>query len=283
MGKVLTIDKIGNRAMIPVLRRREILKARVLTANEKKGLPKGSPDILALSPLGQRGVLDRNDVMKNYRYLKGTRIYLSGWRSGREYIIMRMDKTPAAAIMVPPGHVIKVNNTIAKSGSYIVCLLDSSGSIDRATASVISKKMFRKMFTIPPNDIINKHKNKSKKAVNDKPAIPKEQLEQRRKEKITKIGNARPLNVNQKIRDIQNTGDKKFKAIGKLMSRDDKMIGFVVQDDKDIMHKISKKEMLLLCQKKLVENVVAATREADGAVYLRGNGIKIGELPHFYN
>ena len=36
MGKVLTIDKIGNRAMIPVLRRREILKARVLTANEKK-------------------------------------------------------------------------------------------------------------------------------------------------------------------------------------------------------------------------------------------------------
>ena len=295
----LTINDIPDKVFIPVVRKRDILKAQIITAVEKANLPKGSSDVRTETPLGHEGLLSRNEIMNNYYYLSGHKISLSGWQTGSKYTLSRNDNTPAFAMMIPLNCVVELNGAINKAknetGQYLVCLSDANGEIDRASASIISKPMFRKMFNVTPHEVISRHKGSGNKILGknvgntavestDTGKMVPRQLLEAVAHGAGDLRQAHEIAIhtsNQK--NNQGVGKEKvqvyrFSAVAKLLNEDNKIVGFVIQDNKGMTKQISKREMLNLCSQKLVDNIILATREPEGSKYLRGNGIKIESL-----
>lgn len=72
------------------------------------------------------------------------------------------------AMQVPTNLTASVNGKMANvfkkdSGDYIVCYCGADGKVDKRTAAVISSKMFHKMFSIPMNETIRKHRGSGNK------------------------------------------------------------------------------------------------------------------------
>lgn len=305
----LVFDDVPDKAFIPVVRKRDILKARILTASDKAKLTKGSSDVHVESPLGHERLMSRNEIINKYNYLNGHKIKMAGWKTGKEYIIMCNDNTNAAAMMIPincamslGGKMVNVKNK--EYGEYVVCMQDSNGKIDRSTASVISRSMFRKMFSILPNNVIEKHAGSGNRAFNRKNDIKNTVKEVSKQPELSKVNTGNrivPVNNTErrglsdsikgnidKSKPVSNVSSKeapsnsKFNAVGKLLNENNKIVGFVIKDNNGMTKQVSKKEMLALCTQKLVGNIVIATKEDSGAKYLRGNGIKIESLAPFY-
>jgi len=255
-------NELPNRAFIPVLRKRDIVKVRVLTAEEKRNIQRGSPDVVVETILGHKYLQKRDYIIDNYSYLNGQKISIGGWRAGVEYLVYREDNTPALALMVPLKSSIEINGIKVISGEgndgvYVVCFLGGDGNIDRQSVGVVSRHIFRKMFSVLPNKIIDYHAKNKGKHVN-------KTISQHKK----------PLQTIAKENNL-------ITAVGRLMGANGKVVGFVVQDRLGRQRNVTKKEMLELCNKKLVDNIVVAVRDIDGLTYLRGNGIKIEELKEY--
>ena len=297
----LTMTDIPDKVFIPVVRKRDIIKARILSSSEKSKLPKGSSDVRVETPLGHEGLLSRTEIMGNYFHLSGHKIVLSGWKTGTDYILTRNDHTPAFAMMIPLNCIVELNGNINKkkneTGQYLVCLTNEKGEIDRESASLLSRPMFRKMFNVTPNEIIAKHKGSGGKllgknvgkTVENENSLP-EQINTGNKllsrNNIAEPSSQPPVQpLAQKNKPegpkVQNQ-DNKLMAVGKLLNEENKIVGFVIQDSKGMTRQISKREMLNLCSQKLVDNIMLATKDTDGSKYLRGNGIKIESLTTFY-
>lgn len=157
----LKLSDVVERGMIPVIRKREIVRARALSRAEKKAEYAG--DILITEPSGRKRMITRQELLKTYTYLNGKKISLSGWKSDKHYIIGRLDNTNAFAMMVPLNCTANVNGTMVnqsnrKSADYIVALASSNGGIDTSTIGIIPSALFKKMYYIPPNEIITRNK-----------------------------------------------------------------------------------------------------------------------------
>lgn len=294
----VVISDIPKSVFIPVIRKREILKAQILSRDTKKGLniPNGGNDILAVSPLGDTEYISRKDVVSRYYYLNGNRVRLSGWKTSKEYIITRKDTTPSYAFMVPSGYVILLSDRKITSGNYIVCQLDTEQRLDIDMAKALNRNMFRKMFSILPNDIIAKHsrdnKNKGQRLANNglgngssaihKVNTPKQKVEVKLsniQNKLDKDTNRGSINKENGNINVSSNSQYKYTTVGRLLNSDRKIIGFIIKDKNGMTKQVSKKEMLTLCNNKLIDNIVVATRESNGTRYLRGNGIRIESLP----
>lgn len=153
--------------MIPVVRKRDIVRARPLSREEKKA-ESGQGDILIIEPSGLKRTITRKELLSRYTYLNGKRIGISGWRSSNEYMIGRLDNTNAYAMMVPLNCTVEIqglqaNNSDRKSADYIVALALPNGGVDPNTIGIIPSALFKKMYYIPPNDIITRNKGKGHK------------------------------------------------------------------------------------------------------------------------
>lgn len=164
----LKLEDIISHGMIPVIRKRDILRVRVMTADEKRSIQHGAPDMVAVTPSGQQLVLKRSDIRGRYTYLSGKKINLAGWSYSNTYMIIRGDHTRAFAMMIPTNCTVRLGNRMAnKSGrsgaDYIVALESASGDIDRETLGIIPSALFKKMYTIPNNEVIQRNKGKGHK------------------------------------------------------------------------------------------------------------------------
>ena len=73
--------------------------------------------------------------------------------------------------------------------------------------------------------------------------------------------------------------NQQYTAIGRLM-QNGVIAGFVIQNSKGATRNVTKQEMMQLCQRKMISNVVLSRKES-GAYYLRGNGIRIDMLQSY--
>ena len=67
-------------------------------------------------------------------------------------------------------------------------------------------------------------------------------------------------------------------AIARIVSSGS-TVGFVLRKPNGQLAHVDIGKMHAICKRKLVSNIVIATNEVTGKTYLRGNGIKIEDLP----
>lgn len=158
----IDLDEILSKGMIPVIRKRDILKARLLSIDEKKSAGRESLEIFVTSPLGHSYTMSKEDLINNYTYLNGRRINISGWKSTKERMVYRIDETAFLAIQIPINCTVDVNNkqvnkSISTVGEYIIAYQNNDGGPDPDKLGVITSAMFKKMFYMPPNDVITRN------------------------------------------------------------------------------------------------------------------------------
>lgn len=350
----IDIKDVVNRGMIPVVRKRDILRVRIMSSEEKKGLPRGSPDIVAISPSGTQITMSRSEVVKNYSYLSGKKISLAGWKSSNEYTIFKPDNTQAFAMMVPLNCTTLVNGKEAnksgrKNADYIIVLADDSGEPMMQTLGIIPSAMFKKMYHMPNNDVIQRNKGKGHKLFGKGPGGEEERLPQYnnvQQEPIAKISQvplkqkfakqplkqkpidfagelnldtssldfgdsdmytentpqskmpkhdmnmvtaSRPLRTQplqtqaqtQQQPQAQQHNEYKYMAIGRLINQSGQLVGFVIQNKQQDTRNITLAQMMGLCEKRLVSNIMVTRQAETGKAYLRGNNIRIESLPSY--
>lgn len=295
----LVYNDIPSKAFIPVIRRTDIVKARPMNKDERKQYDRGGPDILLLTPTGEQRAITRKELMSNYSYLNGKKITITGWTSKSTYTVAKMDNSTLYAMLIPENCTVSILGKLANKNrnrrDYIICGTDASGDIDRDNVGVLSNSLFRKMFQIPQHDVIARNLGKGNKTfdisnvkrnrgqVKSKPVNTSKAMDfglntnefndlaqEIQQQPVKKVGTN--MNIVKNDETI-----KKLTAVGRLM-RNGSIEGFVVQNNKGETRNVTKKEMMMLCNKKLVDNIMLSTNENTGKYYLRGNGIRIEML-----
>ena len=310
----LDLASIPDRAFIPVIRKRNILKAQI----NSKGSSKYS--IRIQSPMGDYQDIQRKELLENYRYLQNKKINLHGWKSDTYYTIFMSDNSKMYAMQVPLSVTAYVNGVIANTtsgrqkGDYIVCYGGADGKIDKRTAKVIQATTFHKMFSIPKNEIIMKYRGKSKNKLKKAFTPPKRYLVQpggpskithqqktnrpidiktdtQNKNKNTVSNQIKPTPTNPTYRVNAATlpgidssiarpmGTPKqnpVRTVGKLL-RGQILVGFVIQDGQRVKQ-VNTNQMKIFIANGIVTDVMVQ-KNAYGMEYFRGNGIQIEQLP----
>lgn len=301
----VTLSSLPDDLFMPVIKKVDIVSARILSRQEREQLnvQRGGADVLIETPSGRSMLITRNQLIENYRLLNGGKIKLSSWKNGVNYLIMKPANSNAFALMVPRKYAIVLDNNVSNSvgmpGVYVVCDSSEDGSIDKSSAHVVDRILFRKMYNMPQNDIIARfsHRGQLKKGnnivrdinVNVRPSnvdgnnvnMHLSNIDSNNVKGEKSVAVKEGLNFSNN-RVIKEEGDGRyFTAIGKLVNNDGKIVGFVVRDKKGNTRNVTKVEMLRLCENRLVDNIVAVYKEGTNTRYLRGNGIKIEDLPSY--
>lgn len=291
---------IPDKAFIKVIRKRDIVKARPLNREEKKAGDRGGPDIILIGPTGDRRLITRRELLKNYTYINGKKINIRAWTSKKTYLIGRMDNTEAYALGIPSNWRLNLETKRQSRGGkdYLICLAGQDGVINRSEVGVIQSSLFRKMYHIPENEVItrnigkgnklftgkSKGLNNNKDRIGIKKEVKYEQSSEHKNDPFKQLVDemqSEGLNEQKKLNDSaikKNTVErKKYTAKGRLMSNG-MLVGFIIENSAGEVTEITKQDMIKLCKSKLVDNIVLGKKEANGVYYLRGNGIRIEML-----
>lgn len=296
----ISFDSIKDRMFIPAIKVRDIVRARPLSASEKESIQRGSPDILINPVIGESYLIHRNDVIRNFVYTNGKRIKTSGWKAESQYVIFRADNTTVMVMQVPQNHTVVVNGVIAnektrKSGDYIVCPLTENNEIDREHASVVSSAIFRKMCYIPRNEVIDRHRGSKNKFFDFISGVNLQDKFRDRKNRV--INPIKQTPIPSGIRSTASVpkpnayensarynipkADSSYKVVGQIVDAYGKRVGFVISAPSGATKEIDKLTAMKLAENKKISNM-EAVKSQSGDIYLRGNGIRLEDLPVSY-
>lgn len=279
--KTVRFADIPDKAFVKVHKKREIVRVRLLTPKEKHSMPRGSFDVLMQSATGDKKLVDRNVVLSAYRYPNGKSIDMHDWSNKKSYVLMRNTNQPALGMLIPSDMIVDLNGrtTNQNSKTYIVGEIDSTGNINRSTVRVISGELFRKMFTVDPSDIIDKYRQVKKSAsVGVTVAAEKSDRSAVRCTTGNAVGN-QATQVNKQPVAAEPSKSITYNAIARLLNSDNQLVGFKIQGNHGSISLVTMKDMLRLCQSNYVSNVMIVNDDKGNPRYLRGNGIKISDLP----
>lgn len=307
----IDIQNIPDSAFIPVKRHRNIVTAFI--ANKQQDGSRRQADIAIVTPLGDQGYITRQELLSKYVYVQNRAINLHAWRQGKKYIVYQRDSSTMYAMQVPTNLTASVNGKMANafkkdSGDYIVCYCGADGKVDKRTAAVISSKMFHKMFSIPMNDVIQKHRGSGNKFFTPQgkylsapPAA--QQGQNQRVNGLTLQSTARQQASNQRqqqqrLNPMQPRYDinaatlpgvsrdvarpltaqtvNPYKTVGRIMNGS-KRVGFIILVNGKLQQVTDNQMLKLVASGKITDVMVQQT--SNGYNYFRGNGIVIDNLP----
>ena len=307
----IDIQNIPDSAFIPVKRHRNIVTAFI--ANKQQDGSRRQADIAIVTPLGDQGYITRQELLSKYVYVQNRAINLHAWRQGKKYIVYQRDSSTMYAMQVPTNLTASVNGKMANlfkkdSGDYIVCYCGADGKVDKRTAAVISSKMFHKMFSIPMNDVIQKHRGSGNKFFTPQgkyltapPAA--QQSQNQRVNGLTLQSTARQQATNQgqqqqRLNPMQPRYDinaatlpgvsrdvarpltaqtvNPYKTVGRIMNGS-KRVGFIILVNGKPQQVTDNQMLKLVASGKITDVMVQQT--SNGYNYFRGNGIVIDNLP----
>lgn len=307
----IDIQNIPDSAFIPVKRHRNIVTAFI--ANKQQDGSRRQADIAIVTPLGDKGYITRQELISKYVYVQNRAINLHAWKSGKKYIVYQRDSSTMYAMQVPTNLTASVNGKMANvfkkdSGDYIVCYCGADGKVDKRTAAVISSKMFHKMFSIPMNETIQKHRGSGnkfftpqRKYLTAPPAA--QQSQNQRVNGLTLQSTARQSasgqgQQQQRLNPMQPRYDMNaatlpgvsrdvarpltaqtvnpYKTIGRIMNGS-KRVGFIIQVNGKPQQVTDNQMLKLVASGKITDVMVQQT--GNGYNYFRGNGIVIDNLP----
>jgi len=250
MGRTVSIDDVPDSIFIEVNQRRNIYSAKIISKQDKDGLKDKSKDVIITDIFGESLLISRNQLKDNYITLNGDSIKLFLWKRGEvRYITKVRDNIKrSGVVLVPRGYVVNIpgKGNIGE-GNYLICPIDDTGEYDRERVKPIDAKIFRKIFSIPMCNVVEKSKGV------------------KRYNKISK--------------QVQNKVQKGtvIKAVGRLINNSGVLVGFIVEGIDG--GKVSVAKMVELCNAKKVSNVELV--DSGGKKHLRGNGIRLSNLKEY--
>lgn len=153
----MVLDNLPEIGFVDAIKTKNICKATLLTRSEKEGLPPGSPDVKLTSASGETLYISRRELSTNFVLSNGSKIKIAFINAGKEYIVCSVCNEPYKVIKLPDNCVGSFQGKKVRPGSYMVCKVGEDGGIDFSTAGIVSPKLFRKMFKIPPQAVIKRH------------------------------------------------------------------------------------------------------------------------------
>lgn len=304
---VITVDNLPMNVFIDAIKVRDIYKVTILGKQSRKGIvAPGAGDVKMLSVLGQTGYITRKQLASEFTHVSGRKIALATLKNDKPYIVVRQCVERYKAMKIPDNCIGIFKGRQVNKGSYAVLKTDDSGNIDSNTLAIVSSTVFRKMFKIPMQNIINKYMNKPNKSKNltifNKPISRVKHFNNpngnmntntvKPRVNLADIGiNPGNINIgrntNAKVTETETSeqavkkSNYRFRVVAKLLSTQEnkKLVGFSLEDLKDgTVRPYRLPQVTALCDKKLVENMILVTKE-NGTRYLKGNGIIIEQLP----
>ena len=308
----IDIQNIPDSAFIPVKRHRNIVTAFI--ANKQQDGSRRQADIAIVTPLGDKGYITRQELISKYVYVQNRAINLHAWKSGKKYIVYQRDSSTMYAMQVPTNLTASVNGKMANvfkkdSGDYIVCYCGADGKVDKRTAAVISSKMFHKMFSIPMNDVIRKHRGSGNKFFTPQrkyltvpPAAQQSQNQRVNGLTLQSTGARQSASgqgqQQQRLNPMQPRYDMNaatlpgvsrdmarpltaqtvnpYKTVGRIMNGS-KRVGFIIIVNGKPQQVTDNQMLKLVASGKITDVMVQQT--GNGYNYFRGNGIVIDNLP----
>lgn len=301
---LIDINNYTGNAFINAIKVRDIAHVKILTREEMKGRPHGSPDVMIMKASGETVYITRQDLVKNYRYLSGKKIVIPYMKNGVTYKIIGQCNQPYAAMLLPANMIGVYKGKNVPSGTYIVAPKSADGSIDYSNLTPINRNLFRKMFKIPNQEIIARHTGKrgavSSRIMNRKSNKKKFGLEGTKMDGFNNNqGNMIDFNEKPKVnlgigkeqpniaytQQIVNESARKtypFRAVGVIITQDSRIeVGFMIEDTSGRQRQVPKQQVMDMCTKNLISNLTLVTQQ-NGTTYIRGNGISVESLPRFY-
>lgn len=275
----------------------EIMRARILTRQEKKSRERGAPDIQLRGLAGAQTYITRADLVKMFIGIDGRKITIASWKSGKNYLVYTQKNTRVAILHSPrkPRYLLELpNKKVLKPGYYFVCDVNETGKIDKLHGIQVGPSVFKKMFVI--NESTDEYIARTRTATKES-AIVVEQTTNRVKQ-AANARNSRPNNIGGaggsggvgtpssvlNTKQVQDNTPKinakaKMYVVAKILNRENQLVGYIISNGKE-EKPFQRNKVIEMCRKHALRNMSLV--EKDGKEYLRGVGITHDSLPTKY-
>ena len=301
---------LPNKGFIDAIKVKDICKLKFLTKQEKENIAPGSPDVMLKHITGEIEYISRSDISKKYTDANGNKLKMMFLKNDRDYIVYCNCNESYKILKLPNNCSGAFKGKRVKPGDYVVMPIDSQGNPCREKMGIVSSKMFRKMFKIPMQAVIKRHMGSGSKnfslfkqlgANNRRPSINISSIakntpvinlnvEKQMKPRINSAdlginpSNIKIPTVTDKINTVQSNRQEnnkyKFTVINQILDMNGKLLGYSVKElDSGTIKQLNTAQLAVLCEQKLVNNVMLGTIERTGKKFLKGNGIVLKNLP----
>lgn len=308
-------DLVPDKGFIDAIKTKNIVKFRIMSPKTKKATESykpGGPDVVVSHITGETQVIYRKELVKNYLHASGNKIRISILKDDKQYLAYNICNEKYKIIKLPNNCVATLPNGVkTKSGYYVLARVNEAGQIDKNSITMISPNIFKKMFKIPPQEVVKRHlgrKSKSGKIFKLFNKDKQDKLNQRKREQIKPKFNSAEIGMNPSNINVASVNDKpsntvwkptmnrvnreivpnkpnssnshyKYRVTSKVIDIEGRMLGFAVQEiATGNTRNLKVNELTQLCMNKLVENVMVV-RNQRGNMYLKGNGCSLESLP----
>ena len=266
----IPVDKLNGNCFLDAVMTKDIAELTIISPKEKKAVgskyKRGEPDILVRHLDGRVERLYRTDVNGRFRHPNGKAVRLLLLKNSTKYPVYIDCEEKYKAVKVPKSYRVDFNGRRLNGGGYIICKVDDKGAVLKETLRVISSDSFKRAFRIPESKYIKRVGIRENGTGRKKLGVEE-----------MKKGLANIRRVEQKKTD--NTVVKNIKENIDVVKEDKKVVGYAIEEITTGRKKnITTKQLATLCSMKVVENVMLVTRE-DGTKFLKGNGIKLENIP----
>lgn len=300
----INLNNYTGDAFVDAVKIRDIAKITILSRDKRKSLGRGADDVLIQYASGGKERISRKKLASDYLTKSGKKIKLSHLKDNTTYLVISNKPKNYAVMMLPTNMRGVLNGKTVPAGCYIVAPKNQNGEIDTSKMTVISKNKFRKMFKIPPQDIITRNMTGGGNKVSRR--IISYMNNPNRNRKINNIGTENEsglgsnlgnsmrlnkpasfgggMNIGKNIqRPVNNqTKPAQLKMVGRLFSNStNELIGYLFIDVNGKQYKKNIIETMKLCSEHKVCNAMLQ-RHPNGKMFLRGSaGTIIERLPKY--
>ena len=301
--KTVTVDinKCGGKGFIDAVKTRDIARATILSRDKRKQLGRGSDDVVMQYASGGKERISRAQLERDYLTRSGKKLKISHLKSNTPYLVISNKPKNYAVMMLPANMHGTLNGKQIPAGAYIVAPKNQNGDIDISKATVLHKSKFKKMFKIPPQEIITNNisnrgnkvsrritsniasrglgNNAQKQAINTPTCNtmqrPINNMQQKNMQTQQRPVQQRPTQQQQQRAD-------QLKMVGRLFSSaSDELVGYLFIDRAGKQYKKNINDTMKLCHEHKVVNAMVQ-RHPNGKYFLRGNdGTVIDRLPKY--
>ncbi len=273
--KQVNINDIPISKYIDAVKKYGVYKVMILSRKKKKGMPgykTGNPDVVVRNSSGKVSIISRRELLEQYRNKYNKKIKLIDLSSDKEYLLGKVENKKVVMLKVGKGFSVRLNsNEIVQSGDYIIIDTNENGEVDISTAYRMSPEMTKRTIEVPMSERlasilgINYTGGKHDDDIHRSMGVDSNA--------------SSPDSTISICERKENVNAKDLTAVYALTNINGDICGYCIKRNSDGMSRnVSINEMIALCKRSLVDNVEAVTNQ-NGNVYLRGNGIRIEDLP----
>ncbi len=281
----IPVDKLNGNCFLDAVMTKDIAELTIISPKEKKAVgskyKRGEPDILVRHLDGRVERLYRTDVNGRFRHPNGKAVRLLLLKNSTKYPVYIDCEEKYKAVKVPKSYRVDFNGRRLNGGGYIICKVDDKGAVLKETLRVISSDNFKRAFRIPESKYIKRVGIRENGTGRKKLGVEemKNGLANIRRVEQIQTDNRNTV-VEKKTEVVKEDKSKyKYRVYQRITNMEKKVVGYAIEEIATGRKKnITTKQLATLCSMKVVENVMLVTRE-DGTKFLKGNGIKLENIP----